>query len=74
MVRAGSGGEDQGRACKRRRKAALTTRCRLPSVVPHSPYIDSVKESDITIAVSKEGVEISGGLNNKEEVNSNKKE
>ena len=75
VVRATSSNKEEERpGYKRYYKAVLTTYYHLPSIVPYSPYIDSIKEDDIIVIISREGIEISSNLSNKGEVNNSKKE
>ena len=71
LVRGASRGEDEGRAHKWQRGATLAACRRLLSAAPRGPYIDGVKEDDVTVAASSsEGVEMSGGLGGEGEANS----
>ena len=70
LVRGASRGEDEGRAHKWQRGATLAACRRLLSAAPRGPYIDGVKEDDVTVTTSNsKGVEISGGLGSEGEAN-----
>ena len=74
VVRATSSSEEEERpGHKRHHRAAPAARCHLPSVVPYSPYVDSIKEDDITVVINNnKGIKISNSLGKDKEVNNSK--
>ena len=74
MVQAASSSKDEERPIyKWYRGATLITYHRLLSMVPYSPYVNSI-EDNVIVTTSSKGIEISSSLGSKGEVNSNREE